>query len=264
MVKVLLYLLYFVGFLFVVILLIIYFMQERLIFFPEKLAQDYIFKFQEPFEEVFIPSGDAQIHALHFKVNKPKGVILYFHGNAGSLRSWGTLAPDFTSKGYSLFIIDYRSFGKSTGRLSEKALHNDARAAYDYLLQLYRPQDIIIYGRSIGTGIATRLASEVELRMLLLETPYYNFAHVAKYHFSFLPVALLLKYTFRNDQWIEQVNAPIYIIHGTADEVVPYASGLKLAEKAGSRATMVTIKEGGHNNLSAFAQYHQLMEEILK
>lgn len=264
MIKVLLYLLYFIGFLFIVLLLIAYYMQERLIFFPEKLPQDYTFNFQETYEEVYLTSGEATIHALHFKVNKPKGVVLYFHGNAGSLRGWGTLAPDFISKGYSLFIIDYRGFGKSTGKISEQALHEDAQAAYNYLLQLYSPQDIIIYGRSIGTGLATRLASEVQSRMLILETPFYSFVHVAGYHFAFLPVSLLLKYTFQSDKWIDKVNVPVYIIHGTADEVVPYTSGLKLAEKAGSKATMITIKGGSHNNLSAFPQYHQVMEEVLR
>ncbi len=92
------------------------------------MQRDHQFAFNLPVEEVFLPAGDgAEIHALYFKAEKPRGAVLYFHGNAGSARAWGFVAEPFVQRGYSVLMPDYRSFGKSTGKISEKALYHDAR-----------------------------------------------------------------------------------------------------------------------------------------
>ena len=245
---------------------IIYGLQDRLIFFPEKLPRDYIFSFRIPYKEVFLKAPDAAVlHALHFRAEAAKGVILYFHGNAGSLRSWGYLAEELVQYEYDVLMVDYRGFGKSTGRRTEAALHQDAQLTYDYLRQRYPEEKITVFGRSIGTGLAVPLAAQNHPQRLILETPFYNFTDVAKTHYSFLPVALLLKYTFRSDKWISKIPCPGYILHGTADQIVLYASGEKLAQAAGSnRVKFITIPNGGHNNLSNFRQYQQALRDILK
>jgi len=243
----------------------IYVWQDKLIFFPEKIPVTYKFNFKQPFTEVYLNTPDkAKLHALHFKLPQPKGVILYFHGNAGSLRTWGYLAEDLLIYGYDVFMPDYRGFGKSTGKISQQALYTDAQLAYDYLQQQYPETQIIIFGRSIGTGVATKLAATTTPKLLLLETPFNKFADLARAHYSFLPASLLLKYTFRSDKWIQQVPCPVYILHGTADVVVPYASGAQLARAVKNPGSFITIKEGGHNNLSSFSEYNQALQQILK
>lgn len=251
-----------------IVLASIYALQDKLIFFPEKIARDYSFAFTIPFREVFLKTPDnAELHALYFqtKASASKGVILYFHGNAGSLRSWGSLAADLLPLGYDVFMIDYRGFGKSTGIRTEATLHQDAQLAYTYLLKQYPENSIIVFGRSIGTGIAVPLAAQNHPKLLLLETPFYNFKDVAKTHYPFLPVTILLKYTFPSDEWIRKISCPIYVLHGTADSVVPYASGQKLAQLAGDgKAKLITIPDGGHNDLSNFTTYQQALYNILK
>jgi fermentation-respiration switch protein FrsA (DUF1100 family) len=254
----------FIGILLLLLLGAVYVLQDKLIFFPEKVAADYKYPFQQPFEEVFFDTPDlSRLHALWFRQPNAKGVILYFHGNAGSLRSWGYIAEDFLPYGYEVFIPDYRSFGKSTGHLSETALHQDAQLTYDYLQRHYPEQKIIIFGRSIGTGIATRLAAHNHPRQLILESPFYNFTDVAKAHYGFLPVALLLKYSFRSDEWIRQVPCPVYILHGTADAIVPFSSGQKLARLLPDPEAFIPIEGGGHNDLSNFKSYQLALKRLL-
>ncbi|MDQ3292675.1 MAG: alpha/beta hydrolase [Bacteroidota bacterium] len=249
-----------------IILGVVYSLQDRLIFFPEILTRDYKFSFNNPFQEVFLKTSDeAEIHALHFRAKTPKGVILYFHGNAGSLRSWGDLADDFLPYNYDFFVVDYRGFGKSTGTRTEAALHQDAQLVYQHLAKEYAEGNIIVFGRSIGTGIAVPVAAQNKPKCLILETPFFNFTDVAKTHYSFLPVTLLLKYTFPSDEWIQKVNCPIYIFHGTSDNVVPYSSGKKLARIADPAKTkFITIPNGNHNDLSNYQQYQQALQTILQ
>ena len=157
------------------------------------------------------------------------------------------------------------TFNKSTGKLSQRVLYQDAQLAYDYLKQHYPENRIVVFGRSVGTGIATKVAAENKPKLLLLESPFYKLADVAKTHYPFLPVTLLLKYTFRSDKWIPKVKCPIYIFHGTVDSIVPYSSGKKLAELADQNQTkLITIPQGGHNDLGNYPQYQLAIREILK
>src|SRR5687767_8282253 len=114
-----------------------YVTQEKMIFYPEYIPANYKYTFQGEFEELFLKSEDAEINAVHFKTATPKGVILYFHGNAGSLDSWGLLGEEFTKSGYDFFIFDYRGYGKSTGSKSEEAFHADGQLVYDHLKKTY-------------------------------------------------------------------------------------------------------------------------------
>lgn len=247
------------------ICILLYFLQEQLIFFPSKLDRQATFNFHTPFEEVFLQAGDgAEIHGLLFKANRPDGVILYFHGNAGNLAGWGYVAEDLTRYNYDVFIIDYRCFGKSTGNMSEALLHKDAQLCYNFLLERYPENDIVIYGRSIGSGIATRLASRNNPKLLILESPFYSLSEMASHYLPFLPNSILLKYNFKSHRYLKKVDGPVYIFHGDRDEVVPYKSGLKLARLIPEgQGKMITIQGGGHNNLNSFTTYKEALEDIL-
>jgi uncharacterized protein len=242
--------------------------QEKIIFRNTKIDPNYTFQFKEDFEEMwFQPEANARLNALYFKTDstKRKGLILYFHGNADDLRRWGKFAEDFTKNNYDILMIDYRQFGKSTGEMSENAFHTDARYVYEWAKKRFSENEIIIYGRSLGTGIATRLAAETNPKMLLLETPYYSLIDVGMSYLPIIPYNFLLRYKMRTDLFIKQVRCPIHIFHGTADEVVPYEQSLKLATLLNKKPSEIitTIPNGKHKNLGEFREYHAELREIL-
>jgi hypothetical protein len=253
---------------FIVCCAVFYFRQENMIFYPEALPPDFQYSFPARFDEVTLGVDGAAINALHFKTDKPKGVIIYFHGNAGNLRSWGEVALDFTRLNYDVLIPDYRGYGKSTGKIrNETMLHRDAAVVYNYLKESYPENQITIYGRSIGTGIAVYLAKEARPRMLILESPMFNMQDLAKHHYPLMPatlVTLILKYPMRTDSWIADVPCPVYLFHGTKDDVVPYNSSERLLNLLGTQSRLITIPGGGHNNLSDSLLYHDELERILK
>lgn len=253
-------------FLYIMVSTLLYFLQEKMLFLPTVLDQNYVFEFSQPFEELFLKTDeDAIINAIHFKAENPKGVILYLHGNAGDLSRWGTITEYFVEKKYDVLVIDYRTYGKSTGTLSEQALYNDVQFCYNYLKARYNEDSITLYGRSLGTGMATYLASKNKPKQLILETPYYSIADVAQSRFPMLPVKKLLKYKLPSFQYIKKVSCPVLIFHGTEDLVVPYQSAKKLFETSPKpKTTFITIKNGTHNNLKEFEEYHNAINSFLQ
>ncbi|WP_323786838.1 alpha/beta hydrolase [Psychroserpens sp.] len=243
----------------------LYFLQEKILFLPTTLAQDYQYDFRYPFEELFLKTAeDVTINAIHFKTQNPKGVILYFHGNAGDLSRWGIIGEHFVSLNYDVFIMDYRTYGKSKGKLSEQGFYDDAEFCYNYLLKSYTEEDIVLYGRSLGTGIATFLASKYQPKQLILETPYYSILDVAKHRFPMFPVKTLLKYEFPSNEFITNVECPILMLHGTDDTVIPYRSAEKLKGVAPEKTTsFITIEGGDHNNLISFDLYKEGIKALL-
>lgn len=240
--------------------------QEKLLFLPTVLPQDYKYNSVYNFEELNLKTEDhATLNAIHYKVENPKGVILYFHGNAGDLSRWSKVSEFFVAKDYDVLIMDYRTYGKSRGKLSEQAFYNDADLFYSHLKKQYKEEDITVYGRSLGTGIATYIASKNKPKQLVLETPYSSIADVAKDRFPIFPVKWLLKYKFPSQNFIKNVTCPITIFHGTEDAIVPYKFGKKLASKAKqNQVNFITIDSGSHNNLISFKEYLEGIDEVLK
>ena len=250
---------------YIIIVVMLYFFQEKLIFLPTQLPQNYSFSFSQSFDEVFLTATDgAVLNGLHFKLEKSRGTILYFHGNAGDLSRWGNVVTFFVDLGFDVIVMDYRTYGKSTGTLSEKALFSDAQMFYDYALDHYPEENIILYGRSLGTGIAAKMAAENQPKQLILESPYYSLQDLAKKRFPFLPVKWLLKYQLLTHEFIQLVRCPISIFHGTEDTVVPYESGERLFNSLNIRQKrFISIPEGSHNDLVEFDSYLEGIEEVL-
>ncbi len=242
----------------------LYFFQEKILFLPTTLEQDYQYESDYPFEELFLKTDeDVTINALHYKVENPKGVILYFHGNAGDLSRWGKVTEYFVAKQYDVLVMDYRTYGKSKGTLNEEAFYKDAQYCYNYLLKQYSEIEITLYGRSLGTGIASYLASENQPKRLILETPYYSILDVAEHRFPMFPLEKLMKYHFPTFQFLPKTSCPITIIHGTDDSVVPYTSSRKLLDLNLDNLNFVIVEGGGHNNLIDFEAYHETIRIIL-
>lgn len=247
------------------LMLIAYLIQERLIFKPEKLAAGFEFKYDAPFKEIsFYPEPGVTISGIHFYVKNPHGLILYFHGNTRSIKGWGKYAKDFYRFGYDVVLVDYRGFGKSIGKRSETAMTRDMQFVYDELCIQFPEDHIIVYGRSMGSGFATKLAADNDPRYLILDAPYYSFRKVVERFLPFLPLRFVLRFHLRTDKWIGNVKCHTYIIHGTNDKLIPVRHSERLQKINPGRITLIRIHGGGHNNLPSFHEYHNFIRDILK
>ncbi|MBU2972997.1 alpha/beta hydrolase [Zobellia sp. B3R18] len=250
---------------YVLIAFLAYTYQERLVFFPSKMPLNHTFDFCQDFEEFNLTTDDgAKLNAVHIKQDSSKGLILYFHGNSGNISHLIHVANLFSAKGYESILVDYRTYGKSTGKVSEPALYKDAQLFYDYAKQRYQEKEIILYGRSFGTGIATWLASENEPEKLVLESPFYSAVALGKHRFPFLPIDWLSNFRFPSNEYIKQVECPIYIFHGKEDNVIPYESAEKLfAAIPGNNKEFFSIANAGHNYLQDFKVFKEGMNKVL-
>ncbi|HET9430035.1 MAG TPA: alpha/beta fold hydrolase [Chitinophagaceae bacterium] len=242
-----------------------YFLQEKFIFKPEKLKQDFKFVYDVPFKEYFFDiEPGVRINGLHFYRENPKGLILYFHGNTRSIKGWARYARDFYRFDYDVLLVDYRGFGKSTGKRSEKEMLQDMQFIYTKLKEQYNEDHLIVYGRSMGSGFASKLASDNNPRYLILDAPYYSFTRVAERFLPILPIRIVLRYHLRTDLWIQKVKCHTYIIHGTRDLLIPIRHSEALQRFDPRRITLIRIHGGGHNNLTSFDEYHNFIRDILK
>lgn len=246
-------------------MLVVYLIQERFIFKPEKLNPDFIYKYDIPFLELFFDvEPGVRINGLHFKVENPHGLILYFHGNTRSIKGWAKYARDFFRYNYDVVLVDYRGFGKSTGKRSETDLLGDMQFVYSKLAEQFDENYLIVYGRSLGSGFATKVASDNNPRYLILDSPFYNFTKAIQRFLPIIPVRFLLRYHLRTDLWITGVKCHTYIIHGTKDWLIPISNSEKLQALNPRKITLIRIHGGGHNNLPKFSDYHNFIRDILK
>lgn len=249
--------------LYLLVIVAFFYLQERMIFFPEPLPDNYHYEFNGEFEEFNLQVRPGVIiNAVKFKVDKPKGVILYHHGNSRNLAYWGEKSFDFTSRGFDVVMYDYRTFGKSKGRLSELGMHRDAKAMYRLLKKSYSKKRIIQYGVSLGSGVATKLARKVNAPLLILETPYYSMLAMAGKVAPYLPNRLILKYPIRTDYWIRRLRCPIHIFHGNRDEMIPFKQSIRL-KLLNPRIRLNMIYGGEHNNLPGFAEFQEELGKVL-
>jgi pimeloyl-ACP methyl ester carboxylesterase len=233
-----------------------YAFQDHFIFQSEKLPADYVFTFDQKFEELVIPTTDGeQISALLFRADSSRGLILYFHGNAGSLQRWGQYATDFTSLGYDILMMDYRGYGKSTGTPNEENLYQDAQTVLQWSGDNLTYQKLVIYGRSLGSAVAANLATTAPADLLILETPFEELNDVLYF--------LSSQYKFPNKTFLPKINCKRVIFQGTHDDVVPLASALKLRPFLDEQDRFVIIEGGGHNNLREFKEYRETLREVL-
>ena len=243
----------------------LYFLQDYLMFKPEKLEKDFQFHYEnQEIEEYNVETRDgATINGLRFKVKDPKGIVFYLKGNSKSIKGWGKFAVDFTRLGYDVLMIDYRGFGKSTGRRTQKAIKRDLQVVYNKIKENADEKYIILYGRSLGSGFATKLASMNHPRMLILDAPYYSLSKVAKRYMPFMPLSILIKFPMPTYKWRKYVECPIHIIHGTDDKLIPYKTSVKLSKIRPKQTTLHSIIGGGHKNLNTFESYHKILSDII-
>ena len=251
---------------YIVISIAIYYLQDYLLFKPEKLPKDFQFNYEnQEIEEHNLETRDgAVINGLLFKPKgESRGIVLYLKGNSKSIKGWGKFAVDFTRHGYNVLMVDYRGFGKSTGHRSQKAIKRDLQEVYNKIKERTKESRIILYGRSLGSGFAAKLASMNNPRMLILDAPYYSLTKVTKRYMPFMPLSLLIKYPLPTYKWLKYVQCPIHIIHGTNDKLIPFKTSLKLSKINPKLTKLYTVIGGGHKNLNNFESYHQMLDDIL-
>jgi alpha-beta hydrolase superfamily lysophospholipase len=252
------------AFAYILISALLYLFQERFIFHPAPLDKGLVYPFSHRFSEHFVPlaSGDS-LNLLWFRSNTSHGLVLYYHGNADNLLRWGNIADDILPLGYDLMVYDYRGFGKSSGENTEADLLADALSVYHFARKYFAADSIVLFGRSLGTGLATYVASQQEAKQLILETPYYSLDDVAGRYLPMLPYRQLLRYHIPSYQWLPKVTYPVLILHGTDDQVVSYASGRALSRHLKDGDRFVTIPEGKHHDLNTFPVYRDALRTFL-
>ena len=241
-----------------------YFNQESFIFHPLKINKEAKYTYSNSFKEINLKTPDNNtINNLYFETENPKGVVYFLHGNAGNLSTWGNIAPFYLDLGYNVFITDYRGFGKSEGSIENQTqLFSDAQLGYDFLKKEFKEDEIIVVGYSIGTGIASYLASTNNPQKLILQAPYFNLKNEMKSRFPFLPT-FILKYPFENNLHISKVKSPIFIFHGDKDYVISHENSLKLQSLLKENDSVFILKNQDHVGINNNAEYHKNLIKIL-
>lgn len=253
-------------FLYIAIGTALYLLQEKLVFKPKALPANHVFAFKQPFEEVNLAvNTQKNINIIKFTVadSVRKGLVLYFHGNRSNIEHYADRVTDFTNNGYEVWMADYPGFGKSTGTISEQTLYDDAMILYQMAGAQFNKDSIILYGRSLGSGIAAQLASVRDSKHLVLETPYYSMDRLMSNYTLIYPISWISDYHLPTNSYLKEVIAPVTIFHGTNDGLVPYRHAKQL-KASHPNINLVTIEKGEHNNLNDFATYKQTLQTILQ
>lgn len=244
------------------------FFQNQFVFFPGKLPKGFAFNNPDHTDEVSIRTSDGEILNGIFTRGNSNMVILYFHGNAGDLSQWQALSEDFRAFNFNVLMIDYRGYGKSTGEISEDGLYEDGESAYRFLIsQGFNANEIIIYGRSLGSGVATHVASKYPVRYLVLEAGYSSLKEVVEEKAFYLLPKFWFKLEFNNLEKMPRITCPLLLIHGDADNVIPVSHSKRLYDAFEGEKKLVIIAGGPHNNLNVYNDYFEsirvLAEQVM-
>lgn len=232
---------------------LVYFRQSSLIYYPEAAGRDLVATPEQiglPFEDVELITGDqVRLHGWFIPSDNPRGTLLFFHGNAGNISHRLDSIAIFNRMNLDVFIIDYRGYGQSEGRVSEAGTYLDAEAAWAYLVET-RGIDagkIIVFGRSLGASIAAWLASRQRPAALILESSFSSVPSMAQRLYPFLPVKWLARFSYDTRQYVSRIACPLLVVHSRNDEIIPYAEGRLVFDAAPTDKQFLDIR-GGHND----------------
>lgn len=203
-------------------------------------------------EHVLTTDDGEKVIVWHVPAKPGRPVVLFFPGNGDFLAGRVARFKAITADGTGLVALSYRGYAGSSGSPSEQGLLQDAAAAYAFTTARYRAEQIVAWGFSLGTGVAVALAAEHPVGRLILEAPYTSTADVAGEHFWFVPVSLLMRDQFHSDRRITSVTAPLLIIHGSDDPMIPIGFGERLFGLAHEPKQFVRLPGGGHDDLDNF------------
>jgi len=244
--------------------------EERLIFFPSRYPSGDWHPVGLQYEDVAFATQDGvHLHGWYCPIPRPRYVFLMFHGNAGNIThrldrivAWQSLL------GVSVFVFDYRGYGRSAGQPNESGVYNDARAAYHWMTDSkgIAPQEVVFFGESLGAAVALQLATEVAPRALILESPFTSAVDLGQRAFPWLPVRWIMRNRFASLEKIGRYHGPLLIIHGTQDTLIPFAMGQTLFDHANEPKRFYAVAGADHNDvvLTGGPQYFQAMDAFLR
>ena len=208
-------------------------------------------------EEVLINTPDGHTLVTWYAKAEPgQPTILYIHGNSGTLADRAERIGAFTKRGRGIMMMAYRGYSGSTGRPSELTNIADAKLAYETLIdQGVAADDIVIYGESIGTGIAVRVAAENSTAGLILDAPYTSIVDVAEICYPYLPARLMMRDRYETMRYIGDVHTPLLVIHGEQDAIIPVEMGRRVAQSASGPTEIVTFRRAGHTDHGKYGSY---------
>jgi len=241
----------------------LWFGQERLLFFPQNLPAGHRFAVEADVHEAWIEVPGARLNALHLRLPRPDGVVFFLHGNGGSLDNWFVNTEFYRQANFDLFMIDYRGYGKSSGHIQSQAqLEADVRAAWATLALRYAGRKRVIYGRSLGTGLAASLAAEVQPELTVLVSPFQSMRALAGEHYPWVPAALL-RYPLRTDLALRRIATPVWMAHGERDALIAPQHAERLQALA-PRVQLLRVAGAGHNDIHQFDAYLDGLREALR
>jgi uncharacterized protein len=233
---------------------VLYLAQRSLQYFPERQRTAPSAAGLPEANEVVLDTADGErVIIWHVAPHEGQPIFLYFHGNGGSLRWRDERFRALIADGSGLVALSYRGYGGSSGRPTETGLIQDAAAAYEYAVARYPAERIVLWGESLGSALALALAAEKTVGHVVLEAPFTSAADVAVHHYWFVPVRLLMKDQFRSDLRVGKVAAPVLVVHGEDDVIVPAKLGERLYGLIRAPKSFVRIANAGHNDLGAQA-----------
>ena len=244
------------------LLALLWWKQEWLIFRPRTLAPDAQLKLAPDVHEAWVEVDGARLHALHLRLPKPDGVVFSLHGNGGAVVDWFSLPDVYRRANLDLFMIDYRGYGKSSGRIvSEAQLMNDMRLAWRSIAARYAGQRVVFMGSSLGSGLAAALAAEVQPDLTLLVSPYLSMEALAAEQYPWVPGALL-RYPLRTDLALPLIRGGLTLIHGERDTLIA-ADHSRALHQIRPDSRMVIVQGAGHNDLRRFPAYVDALQSAL-
>jgi fermentation-respiration switch protein FrsA (DUF1100 family) len=237
---------------YVALVALLYLAQRSLLYFPDPRRLHPADAGLRQAEEVSLQSADGvRVSAWHMPPREAMPVVLYFQGNGGGLDLRAERFRKLTADGTGLVALNYRGYGGSEGRPTEAGIILDAKAAYDFAAERYGANRIVLWGESLGTGVAVALAAEKPVARVILESPYTSIADVAASIYWFVPVRLLLSDSFRSDQRIAKVTVPVLVVHGERDTIVRIAFGERLYQRIPGPKQFIRLPNAGHNDHDA-------------
>lgn len=240
----------------------LWFGQERLLFHPVPLADSEPLSREADVSERFVDVPGARLSVLELRRPRPEGVVFFLHGNSGHLKEWFTDGGPYRRANLDLVMMDYRGFGKSSGRIESQAqLQADVEAVWQSVAARYAGLRVIVYGRSLGTGLAAAWAEQHQPALTVLVSPYESMQALAAQHYPWVPSALL-RYPLRSDQALAQVRSPVLLVHGDQDRLIPLAHSQALARQA-PQARLVVIPGAAHDDVHRFASYQAVLARAL-
>jgi uncharacterized protein len=245
----------------------LYYLQEKFLFHPVTLDTSYNYSFKKPFEELMIPVNKEDTISLvkFFPADSTRrGIVVYYHGNMENINHYEKFSTLFTKHGYEVWMADYPGFGKGRGERTEKKMYDQALQVHKMAAGKVSSDSIIIYGKSLGTGIAAYVASVTRSKRLILETPYFSIPDLFNSFSLIYPTSYMSTYKIPTWKYLGDVDEPVTILHGTKDLVTFYSRAKKLKKYLKPGDEFITIEGGKHNDLVSFEIFNSKIDSLLR